>query len=272
MDMYSSKDLYIITTARKRDTLEWEQETIPFGLNKESDEKRNYISNYYVDSWNNIKKYENVSGAFFIFDEQRVVGYGSWSKSFLKITRHNDWILLSATPGDCWSDYIPVFMANGFYRTKTEFIEEHVKYKPFMPYPMIDRYVNTRKLEYLKQKILVDMDYHSPASEIFIEVPVQYDRETYMNIVRRRWDPFKNEPILNSSEYCALLRKVINSDKSRLEAVIGLCERHDKIIIFYNFDYELELLHHLLEENNIHYSESLTKLKRVLELGFCIII
>ena len=255
MPFETAKDLYIITTARKRDTLEWEEETLPFGLNKVDDENRNYICNYYVDSWNNIKKYRDVKGAFFIFDEQRVVSNGTWSRSFLHIAKNNDWILLSATPGDTWSDYIPVFIANGFYKNKTEFTQEHVVYKPFSPYPIVDRYVNTRKLEYFKEKILVDMDYHSPATEIPVDVPVKYNRELYMSVVMKRWDPFNDCPIQNASEYCLLLRKIINSDPSRLEAVIELCNRHDKIIIFYNFDFELDLLKETLTKNSIPYSE-----------------
>lgn len=255
MDLYIMKDLYIITTARKRDTLEWEKETIPFLLNKEDSPHRNYICNYYVDSWNNIKKYKHIKNAFFIFDEQRVVGYGSWSQAFIKIAQNNDWILLSATPGDCWSDYIPVFIANGFYKNKSEFSRDHIVYKPFRTYPIIDHYVNIKKLEYLKNKILVDMDYHSPAKEVNIEVPVNYNRELYMSVVMKKWNPYTDQPIINAGEYCAVLRKIINSDESRLNAVVNLCERHKKIIIFYNFDYELELLHETLSKHYIPFSE-----------------
>lgn len=255
MDLYKAKELYIITTARKRDTLEWESECMPFGLSKPEDDNRKYICSYHVDSWNNIKKYRDVENAFFIFDEQRVVGNGTWSHSFLHITKNNDWILLSATPGDTWSDYIPVFIANGFYKNKTEFSKEHIIYKPFRNYPVIDRYVNTRKLEHYKEQILVDMDYHSPAEEIYIDVPVDFDKQLYFSVVDSRWNPFTNLPLENASDYCSVLRKIVNSDKSRLNAIINLCARHDKIIIFYNFDYELEALHDLLTENKIPYSE-----------------
>lgn len=255
MDAYKAKDLYIITTARKRDTLEWEQETLPFGLNKVNDEKRNYICNYYVDSWNNIKKYRDVKNAFFIFDEQRVVGNGIWSKSFLHIAKNNDWILLSATPGDVWSDYIPVFIANGFYKSKTEFCQEHVVYKPFRNYPVIDRYVNTRRLEFYRSQILIDMDYHSPAEEIYVDVPVDYDKQLYLSVVNKKWNPFTDSPIINASDYCSVLRKIVNNDPSRLNVILNLTNQHNKVIIFYNFDYELESLQNLLTEHKIPFSE-----------------
>ena len=255
MDLYKAKDLYIITTARKRDTLEWEDEVRPFRLSKPDDKDRTYICNYYVDSWNNIKKYRDVKDAFFIFDEQRVVGNGIWSRSFLHIAKNNDWILLSATPGDCWSDYIPVFIANGFYKNKTDFQQQHIIYKPFRTYPVIDRYVNTRKLEYFKSQILVDIDYQSPAEEIYIDVAVDFDKPLYLSIVNTRMNPYTSLPLQNASDYCALLRKIINSDPSRVNAILNLLMRHDKVIIFYNFDYELEILHNALTENGYHYSE-----------------
>lgn len=235
------KDLYIITTARKRDTFEWEKELAPFLLSTKP-EFSLYSNKVVVDSWNNIKKYASVQGAFFIFDEQRVVGYGTWSKSFIKIAKSNEWILLSATPGDTWSDYIPIFIANGFYKNKTEFTREHIVYCRSTRYPKIDRYLNTGRLIRLRNKILVNMDFTRQTISHHEDIIVAYDVAKYKEILRNRWNIWENRPIENAGEYCYCLRKLVNSDESRIVQVLELFEKHPHIIIFYNFDYELELL------------------------------
>jgi len=239
------KDLYIITTARKRDTLEWEGELSPFLLSTHPETNLYYNHKVVVDSWNNIGKYVNVTGAFFIFDEQRVIGSGVWVKSFLKITKNNDWILLSATPGDTWQDYIPVFIANGFYKNRTEFTREHIVYSHFTKFPKIDRYINTGKLLKLRRSILIDMDFKRETIPHHEDVYVSYDIETYKDVSRTRWNPYKNEPIQNAGELCYIWRKIVNSDQSRQVAVLEIFERHPRVIIFYNFDYELEILRNL---------------------------
>ena len=239
--MKHPKDLYIITTARKRDTLEWEGELAPFLLSK-NPEVNFYKNKVVVDSWNNIKKYKEVHGAFFIFDEQRVVGSGTWVKAFLNIARKNDWILLSATPGDTWQDYIPVFVANGFYRNKTEFTREHVIYSRFTKYPKIDRIVGTGKLIRLRDSILVDMDFKRLTISHHEDVYCSYDIPKYKEAMRKRWDPYKNEPIQQASGLCYVLRRIVNEDESRQVALLELFEKHPKMIIFYNFDYELDIL------------------------------
>ena len=246
--MTNPRKLYIITTARKRDTLEWEQELIPFLLSKEED-------GVVIDSWNNIKKYTNVEDAFFIFDEQRVVGSGAWVKAFLKICKANEWILLSATPGDTWSDYIPVFIANGFYKNKTEFIREHVIYSRFTKYPKIDRYINTRRLVRLRDRILVDMDFHRDTIPHHEDIYCSYDAMVYKEIGKNRWNPYKDEPIVNASELCYTWRKLVNSDESRQMALLEIFEKHPKMIVFYNFDYELDILKGMYYGDDVEIAE-----------------
>lgn len=248
------KDLYIITTARKRDTLEWEGELSPFLLSVHND-KNTYSNKVVVDSWNNIQKYKDVKGAFFIFDEQRVVGSGAWVKAFLKISKFNEWILLSATPGDTWSDYIPVFIANGFYKNKTEFIREHVIYSRFCKFPKIDRYVNTGRLLRLRRQILIDMDFKRETIPHHEDIYVSYDVAMYKDITKRRWDIWKDEPITNASGLCYALRKVVNTHESRSKELLKIFKKHPKIIIFYNFDYELEILKNLDYGKGVKISE-----------------
>lgn len=242
--MKNPKDLYIITTARKRDTLEWEGELSYFLLST-NPKVNGYKNKVIVDSWNNIQKYKNVTDSFFIFDEQRVVGSGVWVKSFLKITKSNDWILLSATPGDTWQDYIPVFIANGFYRNRTEFCNEHIIYSRFSKFPKIDRYINTGRLIRLRDRILVDMDFKRETVAHHEDIIVQYDISKYKETMRNRWDPYNNEPITNASGLCYILRKIVNSDESRQIALMDILESRPRVIVFYNFDYELDILMNL---------------------------
>lgn len=241
--MTNPKDLYIITTAMKRDKLEWEQELCPYLISKDP-----LVSLYgdsmevTIDSWNNIKKYKDVKDSFFIFDEDRVTGTGVWVKTFLKIAKQNEWIILSATAGDTWMDYCPVFIANGFYRNRSEFIDQHVIYSRFTKYPKIDRYENTGRLIQLRNRILIDMDFKRHTTPHHEDIYCSYDIAKYKDAMRKRWDPFKNEPIINASGLCYVLRRIVNTDESRQAALLEILEEHPKAIIFYNFDHELDLL------------------------------
>ena len=256
LPMTDPKDLYIITTARKRDTLEWEGELAHFLISKDP-----LVSLYgddmevVVDSWNNIGKYKDVKDAFFIFDEQRVVGSGAWVKSFLKITKSNEWILLSATPGDTWLDYVPVFIANGFYKNRTEFAREHIVYSRFSKYPKVDRYINTGRLIRHRNSILVDMDFKRKTIAHHEDVYVNYDISKYKDVMRNRWDPYKNEPIQQASGLCYVLRRVVNTDQSRQVALLELFDKHPKMIVFYNFDYELDILKEIFNGTGVKVAE-----------------
>jgi hypothetical protein len=236
--------LYIITTARKRDTKEWEKELDIFNLTAEM-----------IDSWNKVASYKDVENAFFIFDEQRVVGYGTWAKSFIKIAKHNKWILLSATPGDTWSDYIPVFIANGWYRNKTEFLNKHAVWARFAKFPKIERYVGLGILNAHRRDILITMDFHREAVQHHEDVLCDYDELLYKQILRRRWNIFKDEPVRDASGLCYCLRRLVNEDEDRGDKVIDILKTHPKAIIFYNFDYELEVLQNLRYEKGTKVAE-----------------
>lgn len=248
--MKKPQDLYIITTAMKRDSLEWEEELLPYHLYAEPGEENYYKNKVVIDSWNNIKKYADVQNAFFIFDEDRVQGSGAWVKAFLKIAKANKWIILSATSGDCWMDYVPVFIANGFYKNRTEFIREHVIYSRYTKYPKIDRYLNTGRLIRLRNKILVDMDFIRDTVPHHEDIYVPYDISTYKDVIRNRWDIYKDEPIQQAAGLCYVLRRVVNTDERRAMTVLEILEKSPRVIIFYNFDYELDIL------MNIAYGEA----------------
>ena len=235
------KDLYIITTARKRDTWEWHDELVPFGLSTDKDFSVGRIL-VTIDSWNNIHKYEDIRNAFFIFDEQRVVGSGAWVKSFLKISRNNEWILLSATPGDTWIDYVPIFLANGFYKNRTAFTKEHVVFDRFAKYPKIIGYIHTEKLIALRKKILVTMKDKRQTKRHVIDVSVEYKKDIYDMAFKDRWNPYEEEPIRDAGQLCHILRRIVNCDDDRLKKLSDIVKKHSRVIVFYNLDSELEQL------------------------------
>lgn len=252
--MKDPKDLYIITTAKKRDNHEWDQECANFGISTKRELSWCGVQAT-IDSWNNIAKYKDVKDAFFIFDEQRLVGSGTWAKTFIKIAKSNRWILLSATPGDTWSDYIPVFVANGFYKNRTEFLKRHAVYNRFTKYPKIDRYVECRRLEKLRDHITVDMPFARKTTRHMVDVFVDFDKALFEQIAKDRWNPYDNEPIKDIAQVCYLMRKAANSDISRLEKVKELIRKNPRVIIFYNFNYELEMLRELCSDLKILKSE-----------------
>lgn len=240
---HSSRPVYVITTAKKRDSGDWMKEFASVAIGTTPDSTVAGVLT--IDSWNNISKYSNVYGAFFIFDEQRLVGSGAWTKSFLKIASRNKWVLLTATPGDSWMDYIPVFIANGFVKNRTDFKTKHVIYKPYMKFPTIERFVDEWKLRKYRDEILVHMPYERHTKRHLVTIPVEYPVDLVKTVIKSRWNPFEEQPMRGSAELYRVMRKVINSDESRLRALYGVLKKHPRVIVFYNFDYELEILRRL---------------------------
>ncbi len=251
--MTHPKDLYIITTARKRDTAEWSVDMAPFLLSPHP-EANAYDNQIIVDSWNNIEKYVNVKNAFFIFDEQRVVGYGKWAKTFIKIARNNEWILLSATPGDKWEDYMAVFIANGFYQNKTEFEYYHIVYNPRTTFPQVLQYINVDLLIQHRDELLVDMDFKRKTTSHHEEISVKYDGELISQVIKTRQN-LEGEPIENAAQFCSVLRQITFSDESRVVALLELIEKHPTAIIFYNYDFELDILKSINYGDDIEIAE-----------------
>ena len=241
---YSDKLLIVITTAKKRDSGDWESDAKLAGVNIDI-----------VDSWNNIKKYVGLKNAFFIFDEQRVVGYSSWGKAFIKICRVNQWILLTATPGDSWMEYMTVFIANGFYRNKTDFVDQHVEFDQYVKYPKILRYHNEGKLIKLRSSILVPMHFERKTVRNRMYIHSNFDKESYAKILQKRWNIFTETPIENGSEMLQCLRKLVASDEDRIFNARFLMDIHDRLIIFYNYDYERDILIDICNSLKRHYWE-----------------
>lgn len=253
---HKDKDVYVITTAKKRDSLDWQGEFASIAVGRDTEDR--ICSEEWVDlvpdsahgllkvdSWNNLQKYTDVKDAFFIFDEQRLVGSGTWVKSFLRIAKSNKWIMLSATPGDTWLDYIPVFVANGFYKNRTQFKTEHVVYAPFTKFPKVARYLNEGRLNKLRESILVHMPHPKLTTRRSINMTVEYNEELFASVAKNRWHIYQNRPIKDIAELVGVLRRVVNSDPSRVKTIESLLEKHPKMVVFYNFNYELEALKRL---------------------------
>ena len=236
--------LYIITTAAKRDKKEWEEELKEFPKFEVT-----------IDSWNNIKKYIDVYNSFFIFDEQRVVGSGAWSKTFIKITKNNKWILLTATPGDTWSDYIPVFIANGFYKNRSEFLRRHAVFSRYTNFPKIEKYLEEDHLNKLKSSIQIKMDVNRKTIPHRINIILNYDKKLYKDMTDNRWDFIEDKPIENASRYTQLQRRIVNSDPSRISRLKEIIEAHKKVIVFYNFNYERDMMLDLFGKMRIPIAE-----------------
>ncbi len=242
-------DLYIITTAAKRDRHEWEGDMAPYLITTNPNISV-YQHQVTVDSWNNIQKYSTIQNAFFIFDEDRVTGYGKWVKAFLSITdprRANTWLILSATPGDTWMDYCPVFIANGFYKNKTDFCTQHVIWSRFAKFPKIDRYFNTKRLERLRDRILISMDFDRATVQHHEDIWCNYSHIEYKTFIKERFNLWTNEPVKNAAELCYGMRRIVNEDTDRQVKLMEIFEDHPRLIVFYNYDYEREILLNLFE-------------------------
>ena len=231
--------IIVITTARKRDSFEWEGEFAALGAN---------CDDVTIESWNNVSKFADCHDHVFIFDEQRVVGSGAWVKSFLKISKHNLWILLSATPGDTWLDYVPLFIANGFYKNRTQFSEQHIVWDRFAKYPKVKRFVNVGVLEARRRKIIVPMPAERHTRRNRKDIWVPFDQDQYNTIIKKRVDPWTKEPIRNAAGVCYALRRCVNSSGNRLDRLRHIVKKRHKVIVFYNFNYERDELLTLRDE------------------------
>lgn len=222
----------VVTTAKKRDSGEWYSDALKMSLR----------CDLRVISWNKIFDWADEEGGNFIFDEQRVVGYGYWAQMFIRIAKKNRWLLLTATPADIWMDLLPVFIAHGYFKNKSDFCEQHVMWSRFAKYPKVERYIDEDVLEYYRDKIFVEMPHIKSTirHEHFVEV--DFDLALQRVIYGDRWNPYESQPIKDAGEMIRLLRKAANEDPSRFDKILELMDSHPRLIIFYNHNYELDLL------------------------------
>jgi hypothetical protein len=144
-------------------------------------------------------------------------------------------------------DYVPVFVANGFYKNRTAFKREHVVYNTFTKFPKVDRYISQGKLLRLRKGLLVEMPFQKHTTRHSVETPLAYDKVVLEKVLKDRWHVYEERPLRDVGEMFSVARKVVNSDPSRLEMVKELWKKHPKLIVFYNFNYELEALRLLVE-------------------------
>lgn len=236
----AGKHIVVVTTAKKRDSWDWQNEAALLGVPHDGIE---------VTSWNRIAELTEREGQFFLFDEQRLVGTGAWVKSFYKIAERNSWIVLSATPGDTWSDYAPLFIANGWYKNITEFRREHAVYSRYTQFPKIEKYIGQGKLQRYRKQLLVEMPMARHTTRHMHYIDCEWDQSLLDLIRKRRWNPYTDEPIKSAAEMYTALRRVVSTDPSRGEQLRALLDEHPRLIIFYNFNYELEILRSILEQH-----------------------
>lgn len=230
-EVHSDVPLYVITTAKVRDSHSWEESAANLG-----------IKSITVDSWNNIEKYVTKNG-FFIFDEQKTLTYGKWSRTLIKIARSGKpWIMLSATPGDTWLDYMVVFIANGFYRNPTQFKEQHIVYNPYVKFPQIKEYINEGILMRHRRDILVPLVVKRHTRRHFESIYTDFNIALYSKVMTNRFNYLKNRPIKNASELTQLVRRIISSSPGRIRALKEQMAKYPKMIVFYNYDYEKDII------------------------------
>ena len=106
-----------------------------------------------------------------------------------------------------------------------------------------------------KKEILVNMDDDKATKQWHIDLTCSYDPVLYNAYADSRWNFEEDMPIMNASKLVYMLRKVCNSDPSRLEKLYEICQSHPKLIIFYQFDYERDLITCMLSFKGIPYAE-----------------
>jgi superfamily II DNA or RNA helicase len=94
------------------------------------------------------------------------------------------------------------------------------------------------------------MPYLGHTTRVINNIEVPHDEELLKKVMEKRWNVFEDRPLTGVADLFSVMRRVVNSSpvnfkKSRLEICQSLMKKHPKLIVFYNFDYELEDLRSL---------------------------
>ena len=119
---------------------------------------------------------------------------------------------------------------------------EHIVYDRYAKFPKVSKYLNERKLNRLRDTILIDMKFDRHTVQHHHDITTEFDRKKYKEVMKNRWDPYKEQPIEQASGLCYVLRHIVNEDKTRAEAILDIYKKHPRLIIFYNFTYERDIL------------------------------
>jgi hypothetical protein len=92
------------------------------------------------------------------------------------------------------------------------------------------------------------MPYEKETVRHSVNIWVEHDPELMKRVEKDLWHPFENRPIRDVAEKFYVMRAVVNSDLSRLAKLRKLLKEHPRLIVFYNFNYELAVLRSLKEE------------------------
>jgi hypothetical protein len=115
--------------------------------------------------------------------------------------------------------------------------------------------VGTGRLAAYRRKILVDMPYNRHTTRHVVDLQMDYDKVLFDKVVKDRWNIYEDRPILDVSELFRVMRKLVNTHPSRLKKIQDLISSHPRLIIFYNFNYELNELRTLMDTLGIAVSE-----------------
>ena len=120
---------------------------------------------------------------------------------------------------------------------------------------MVTGYRGETRLIRLRDRILIDMDFRRHTIPHDEDIYATYNVSMYKEAIKTRFDPYKKEPIQQAAGLCYVLRKIVNSDESRQVKLLEIFESHPKMIIFYSFDYELDILKKIYYGDGVEVAE-----------------